>query len=50
LEFRAEAFNMFNHPNWGVPLGYADFAPPSFGGIVGVGDPRRLQFAMRYDF
>jgi hypothetical protein len=50
LEFRAEAFNIFNHPNWGVPLGYTDFPAPYFGGIVGVGDPRRLQFAIRYDF
>ena len=50
LQFRAEAFNVFNHPNWGVPGGYADFGAPLFGGILGVGDPRRLQFAIRYDF
>ena len=50
LEFRAEAFNIFNHPNWGVPGTYADFGAPLFGGILGVGDPRRLQFAIRYDF
>jgi hypothetical protein len=50
LEFRAEAFNIFNHPNWGVPGTYADFGAPLFGGILGVGSPRRLQFAIRYDF
>ena len=50
VEFRAEAFNIFNHPNWGVPGTYADFGPPLFGGILGVGAPRRLQFAIRYDF
>jgi hypothetical protein len=50
LQFRAEAFNIFNHPNWGVPGGYADFGAPLFGGILGVGNPRQLQFAIRYDF
>ena len=50
LEFRAEAFNIFNHPNWGIAGPYVDFGAPFFGGILGVGDPRRLQFAIRYDF
>ncbi len=50
LEVRAEGFNIFNHPNWGVPGTYADFGAPYFGGVLAAGDPRRLQFAIRYDF
>jgi Carboxypeptidase regulatory-like domain/TonB dependent receptor len=50
IEFRAESFNIFNHPNWGIPGPYADFSPPSFGGILSSGNPRHLQFALRYDF
>jgi Carboxypeptidase regulatory-like domain/TonB dependent receptor-like, beta-barrel len=49
VELRAEAFNFFNHPNWGIPGPYPDFGP-FFGKIFAVGDPRRLQFAIRYDF
>jgi len=49
IEFRAEAFNVFNHPNWGIPGPYPDFGP-LFGKILSVGDPRRMQFALRYDF
>jgi hypothetical protein len=49
LEFRAESFNVFNHPNWGIPGPYPDFGP-YFGKILAVGDPRRIQFAVRYDF
>jgi len=50
VEFRAEAFNVFNHPNWGIPGPYVDFGAPFFGGILGAGSPRRMQFALRYDF
>ena len=49
LVFRAEFFNAFNHPNWGVPITFPDFAP-LFGQIVATGDPRRGQFAVRFEF
>ena len=49
IQFRAETFNTFNHPNWGIPGGYPDFGP-FFGKIFTSGEPRRMQFALRYDF
>ncbi len=49
MQFRAETFNTFNHPNWGIPGPNPDFGP-FFGKIFTSGDPRRMQFALRYDF
>jgi outer membrane receptor protein involved in Fe transport len=49
IQFRAEAFNSFNHPNWGIPGSNPDFGP-FFGKIFTSGEPRRMQFALRYDF
>ena len=49
LQFRAEAFNVLNHPNIGIPGPYPDFGP-FFGKAFSAGDPRRLQFAARFDF
>jgi len=49
LRFRAESFNTFNHPNWGIPLANPDFGP-YFGQVHTSGEPRRMQFALRYDF
>jgi hypothetical protein len=49
IGFRAEFFNAFNHPNFGIPLPYVDFAP-LFGRILSTGDPRRAQFALRLEF
>jgi hypothetical protein len=49
VQFRAESFNTFNHPNWGIPGSYPDFGP-FFGKIFTSGEPRRMQFALRYDF
>jgi hypothetical protein len=49
IEFRAEFFNAFNHPNFGIPGTYVDFAP-FFGNILGTGPPRRIQLALRFEF
>jgi hypothetical protein len=49
IEFRAETFNALNHPNIGIPIPYPDFGP-FFGRAVSAGDPRRMQFALRFDF
>ncbi len=49
LNFRGEFFNSLNHPNFGIPLPYPDFTG-LFGRIFGVGDPRRIQFALRLEF
>lgn len=60
LEFRSEFFNVFNHPQYGLPQG--TFGVPGFGSItqtvntttpvspVGSGTPREIQFALRIAF
>jgi outer membrane receptor protein involved in Fe transport len=49
VQFRAESFNLSNHPNWGIPGPNPDFGP-FFGRIFTSGNPRQMQFALRYDF
>jgi Carboxypeptidase regulatory-like domain len=58
LEFRAEIFNIANHPNFDIPQ--RDLASASFGQIFntlrpiagpisgGPGEPREVQFALKY--
>ncbi len=49
IVFRVEYFNTFNHPNWGIPLPFKDFGP-AFGQVATTGDPRRGQFALRFEW
>jgi hypothetical protein len=47
--FRAEAFNLFNHPNYGPPN--ASYSTPvSFGQNSFARDPRILQFSLKLSF
>jgi hypothetical protein len=57
LEFRAELFNIFNHPNFAAPV--ATYAPNSltfgeitstFGTTLGFGTSRQMQLALKYIF
>jgi hypothetical protein len=54
LDFRAEAFNVFNHPRFLNPgsgvLPTATMNSPAFGQITSARDPRIMQFALKYIF
>ena len=49
LQFRSEFFNLFNRVNLGNP-GTSVSAAGTFGKITSAGDPRVIQFALRYHF
>jgi len=48
VQFRAECFNLLNHPNFGLPEN--DLQSPAFGQILQSGPPRLLQLALKFVF
>ena len=48
IEFRAEFFNLFNHPNLDIPVRI--FGSPSFGQISTANFSRQIQFGLKYQF
>ena len=48
VQFRAEAFNLFNHPNFNLPDNF--LGSPTFGRITSARDPRHIQFGLKLLF
>jgi hypothetical protein len=48
LQFRAESFNIANHPNFGLPV--ADLNSTNFGQILSAGPARLMQFALKLSY
>ena len=51
LRFRADFFNLFNHPSFANPSATDVESPSSFTQITSVvGTPRLIQFSLKYGF
>jgi hypothetical protein len=50
FQFRAEIFNVFNRTNFSNPDGHYSDGATEFGKITAAGDPRLLQFALKFFF
>jgi Carboxypeptidase regulatory-like domain/TonB dependent receptor len=48
IQFRAELFNILNHPNFRLPD--SDISSPTFNQILAARDPRQVQFALKFLF
>jgi hypothetical protein len=48
VQFRSEFFNLLNRPNFGSPTATQNSV--NFGRILSAGDPRVIQFALKYRF
>ncbi|MDQ5844912.1 MAG: TonB-dependent receptor, partial [Acidobacteriota bacterium] len=48
LQLRAEAFNLFNHPNLNLPDNF--LGSPTFGQITSAREPRHIQFGVKLLF
>ncbi len=48
LQFRAEFFNLFNHPNFDLPDNFV--GSPTFGRIISAQSPRHIQFGVKLIF
>src|ERR1035437_1396151 len=50
LQFRADIFDFFNHPNFNQPNRVFTATPSAFGSISSAQDPRIMQFSLRFAF